>query len=551
MLKTLLLSILLATNIHYFPPVDYEISLAGNFGEPRPNHFHGGIDVKTDGVEGKHIYAIADGYVSRITVGYYGFGNAVYVTHPDGYTSVYCHLKSFSPRIKHLLRQWQYQHRSYIADVRLNALQCPVSQGQLIAVSGNTGSSQAPHLHMEIHDTYTWNMVDPLDFLADSVTDGMPPMAHGMMVYPQQGEGVFCGGSSKQTYGFGSHNLSRKFTAWGKVGFGVWANDYMEITYNRYGVRETILTVDGREVFHSNVTDIPVNDNRMVNSWGDYEHYCRYGVWYLKSFIEPGNTLPILWADKNRGIVDFNQERDYHLMYTLRDFKGNSSFYTFTVRGVKQRLPQKHTAKPMLLMKWNKTNTYVRPGMQLVIPYGLLGDDVELQPAVRQIPGALSPAYSYYHSSYPLFNWAEISIAATKKVPHPDKLYIACNNGANHYNGGVYKDGWVTGRMRELGATYTLAYDATAPAINPVGQASWNSTKVIRIGLSDAGSGIKSYSATVDGKFVLFERVPKSPWVMCRLKETPLNPTGQLHTLRFTAVDNRDNQRVFTAKIKY
>ena len=127
----LFLSILLSI---YHPPVSYDISLAGNFGEPRPHHFHGGIDIKTDGVEGKAIYAIGDGYVSRVTMGLYGFGNAVYVTHPEGYTSVYCHLKAFSPRIKAALRRYQYQHETSEGDAYFSALECPVSQGQARSV---------------------------------------------------------------------------------------------------------------------------------------------------------------------------------------------------------------------------------------------------------------------------------------------------------------------------------------------------------------------------------------------------------------------------------
>ena len=114
--------LLLAIRVTYASPVDYDVTLAGNFGEPRLNHFHCGIDVKTDGVEGKRLMAVADGYVSRITVGLSGFGNALYITHPDGNTSVYCHLKSFTPAITRLLRKWQYAHKSYVADVRLGPL---------------------------------------------------------------------------------------------------------------------------------------------------------------------------------------------------------------------------------------------------------------------------------------------------------------------------------------------------------------------------------------------------------------------------------------------
>ena len=179
--------------------LSYDISLAGNFGEPRPHHFHGGIDIKTDGVEGKAIYAIGDGYVSRVTMGLYGFGNAVYVTHPEGYTSVYCHLKAFTPRIKAALRRYQYQHETSEGDARFSPLECPVSQGQLIAISGNTGNSMGPHLHLEIHDTETWDMLDPYDFLADYITDTIPPKVRGMMIYPQAGEGIVNGKSTKQT----------------------------------------------------------------------------------------------------------------------------------------------------------------------------------------------------------------------------------------------------------------------------------------------------------------------------------------------------------------
>lgn len=546
-----IVSLLLAVNITYQSPVAYEISLAGNFGEPRPNHFHGGIDVKTGGIEGKAIYSVADGYVSRVTVGLLGFGNAVYVSHPDGHTSVYCHLKSFAPRIQRLVKRWQYAHQAYVADVRLTPTDCPVSRGQLIAVSGNTGASQAPHLHMEIHDTRTGDMLDPLDFLGSYVSDGLRPMAHGFMVYPIEGEGCFNGGSSKQTFGFGSHNLTRQFTAWGKVGFGLWANDYMEITYNRYGVRETVLEVDGHEVFHSVVDGIPIQSNRMVNSWGDYEHYMRYNVWYMKSFIEPGNTLPILKANAEGGIINFSEARDYHLKYILKDFKGNIAEYTFTVKGKPMPLRKKVAADSRLLMRWNRTNSYSSPGMQLVIPMGMLPDNVELRPVVRRQIGKLSDTYSFFNRSYPLFNWSELSIAVHKNVDDPSKLYIVSHYGADRFQGGTYRNGWVTGRIRELGATYELEYDDQPPTITPIGQALWSQNHVIRLGLSDAKSGVKSYKGYIDGRFVLFEEVPKSPWVICRLRDTPINSTGKMRRLTFVATDHRNNTKKFETQIKY
>ena len=221
----------MAAALQFGSPVHFPITLAGNFGEPRPNHFHGGIDVCTESAVGKPLFSIGEGYVSRVTVGLYGFGNAVYIQHPNGKTSVYCHLKDFPPAIRQEVTKYRLAHGqkdridewhnpSEPADLYFRPMQLPVAKGQLIAISGNTGSSVAPHLHLEIHDTDTWAMRDPLDELKDCITDHTPPQAHAFMAYPQQGEGIFCHSDKKQLFGFPSNHLEREFTAWGKVGFG-------------------------------------------------------------------------------------------------------------------------------------------------------------------------------------------------------------------------------------------------------------------------------------------------------------------------------------------
>jgi len=328
-------------NVDYCPPVDYDIVLAGNFGEPRPWHFHGGLDVKTGNVEGKQIFSIADGYVSRLTVNMYGFGNAIYVNHPDGMTSVYCHLKRFADKYEHQLQRTGLRDTLSLV---FPAEQFPVKSGDIIAISGNTGHSTGPHLHLELHDTKTWVMADPMEKLARFIPDTVAPQAHSFMAVPQDGEGLFNGGYTKQTFGFGQPDvkkqhttwtLSREFTAWGRVGFALWADDYSEATYNHYGVRYTQLLVDGREVFHSDVSGIPVSCQPEVNQWGDYDHWRHTHIWYMKSYREPGMRLPILHTDFSRGIVNFSEERPYHLTYILRDYQGNWSQYNFTVLGVR------------------------------------------------------------------------------------------------------------------------------------------------------------------------------------------------------------------------
>ena len=575
----LLLSIIL--NI-FAPPVDYDISLAGNFGEPRPNHFHGGLDVRTEGREGKHIYAIGDGYVSRITMGKDGFGNAVYITHPSGHTSIYCHLKAFSPRIKAALRRYQYEHQTNEADARLTPRDVPVSQGQFIALSGNTGNSTAPHLHLEIHDTRTWNMLDPYQFLNDYIQDSVPPQVHAIMAIPLGG--TFNG--KRQESQFSPSTLHPQFTAWGPVGFAIWADDYMQGSYNHYGIHETLLYVDGQMAFHSVVDNIPTRLNRMVNSWGYYDHWRRHRSWFMKSYKEPGNLLGCLITDDHRGVIHFTEERDYQLEYVLRDFKGNEARYAFTVTAQRPSdVPSpsssssssssspspwspspssalSHSFPPVgraaalpqpPILRWNRTTAVTLPGMQLVVPYGLVATDTPLQPRRHEQPEALSDAYQFADASLPLMTDALLSISLARlHTPStslasldPSKLYIANENG--RFMGGDVSDGWITGRVRELAGRYQVVCDEAPPVVKPQ---SFGGKRLL-LSVTDSQSGIASWTATVDGRFVVFDAIEKTSTFAYELNESWLRQTGATHRLRFEVTDNCKNTTVYESEFTY
>ena len=180
--------------IRFHSPVDYKMTLAGNFGEPRPNHFHCGIDVRTAGVEGKAMYSLADGYVSRITIGHSGFGLALYVTHPnEGYTSVYCHLRNFVPKLADIVKRHRYAHEVDLVDIDLGPDDFPVKAGQLIAYSGNSGASTGPHLHLELWRTSDGALIDPLPFFTPLLRDNIRPKAHAVMLYPKYNKGLING----------------------------------------------------------------------------------------------------------------------------------------------------------------------------------------------------------------------------------------------------------------------------------------------------------------------------------------------------------------------
>ena len=541
--------LILSAGLAYSPPVDYAVTLAGNFGEPRPNHFHCGIDVKTGGVEGKRIYAIADGYVSRITVGLDGFGNALYITHPDGRVSVYCHLRSFTPKLARMLRRWQYAHESWAADVRLAPGECPVSRGQWVAVSGNTGASLAPHLHLELRDALSGHVLDPLDVLGFCVGDSVPPMAHGFMACPVEGEGTFSGMSANSTHGFASHRLQRQFTAWGRVGFAIWANDYMDGVYNKFGVRQTVLKVDGREVFRCDVDRLPPVLNAQVNHLFDYSHYYRFRTWYQRAFLLPGVTLPFASADANRGIVDFSEERDYHVEYELTDFFGNISTYSFTVTGRRSAAPRHAPAECGRALRYDRFGEVALPGVSLVLPPGALSADCSLSPRFVKSASGLSPAVLFSSQPMHLMRRCELSIAVRQEVANPGKLYIVGSDGRCY--GGRYASGWVTANVRDLGVAYRIAYDDSPPAVAPLRQGSWHSSGKMFFRVGDGESGVKSLKGYVDGRFVLFEKRDRSDVYMCDLRSSPLPRQGRKRTLRLIAEDRCGNKAELSTDIFY
>ncbi len=536
----LIANILLAA-LTFVSPVKFDVSLAGNFGEPRPHHFHGGLDIKTQREEGKPIHAVGDGYVCRVTVSSTGYGNAVYVRHPDGHTTVYAHLQRFAPAIEAKVKKWQYEHHSWAADVPFRATDCPVSQGQVIALSGNTGSSMGPHLHLEFHQTDTWDLYDPLEFIPSLLQDKKAPEVHGVMAYPVAGRGVFCGKVSKTKISPSASDSSR-LEAWGEVGFAINADDYMDGSPNYYGIRRTVLYVDDQEVFRSDVNGIPVNCNRMVNSWGDYDEYRKEKHWYMKSFVEPGNTLPVLHADANRGIVHFNQERDYHIRYELCDFFGNAVTYRFVVKGHRMDIPPRKLAEGERLLRLDET-AYEQPALKLSLPPGALADDVVISP--RDSTGTYAKAYRLARKSVPLLRQAQLSMQVSRQVDDVNKLFIAADGRSI---GGEYHDGWMVANILDIGQMFTVDYDDTPPRVERLGDAREG---VLAFQIEDEATGVAVVEASIDGQFVLFAPVGHTTRYTCSLKNTPVRPTGQIRTLTLQARDNRGNQSVYTATIKY
>lgn len=530
-------------------PFDFPLYLSGNFGELRTNHFHGGLDFKTQGVVGKPLLAIADGHISKVTVSAGGYGNGLYITHSNGYTSVHGHLDRFLPEIAALVHQKQYEEESFAVTLEFAPHEFPVRQGDVVAYAGNTGYSFGPHLHMEIRKTDTNEPIDPLLYYIDNIADHIAPRASHIMVYGAPQKGVV---ASTTPNGIAEvdgkvifncqHSTPNSIVAWGRISTAIAANDYMDGTTNIYGVRHVRLFVDNKLVSYSDVNTYAFDEDLLINSWTDYAEHRRTGRWYMRSAIDANNELRMLHADEDRGWVTIDEERDYHFRYELEDLHGNSSHYRFVVRG--KRMPLITQLRNYhFYMDAARDNRFHVADVELWMPYGTLFDDTELDYDV--IPSATDYAAIYQFSTHPiaLRRSAEITLPlCTNENIDNKKYYIARVDGADRkYCGGSYKLGRITANISELGS-YTVCADTVPPMITPIGESTWKRRGVITFRITDGQSGIHSYRGKIDGKWVLFKYSSKNARLWCDLKAEGIDNSP--HRIEIIVTDRRGNIRV-------
>lgn len=516
----------------FIPPFDFPITFSGNFGEIRANHFHGGLDFKTGGTIGKPVRALADGYISRIRVTH-GSGYVLDVAYDNGYSTINRHLSAFVGDVARRVEDLQYEKESWEVEITPEPDEYPVKAGQIIALSGNTGYSFGPHLHLDMIETATDEYIDPLPFFMNKVKDKTAPRAEGIMLFPQPGKGVVEGKQTRRA--FPAHP-TKPITAWGLIGAGIRAYDYMDGVQNKYGVKTVILEVDGEEVFRSTIDRFAYEENRYINSWTHGQ--------YMKSFIEPGNRLRMLQASNgNRGLVEINEERPYRFVYTLSDALGNTSKVRFTVQGQKTTIaPVEHREKYAL--KWDKVNYLQEPGLELVIPKGMLYDDVLLNYSVRADSGDIAFTYQLNDTRIPMHNACDLRIGLRRRpVEDMTKYYVAgvTARGGKYRIGGKYEDGVMKVRIRDLG-TYTVAVDTVPPVITPVNQAQWGRTGKIIFKAKDKETGINTYRGTIDGKYALFGKPNSiSGNLVCELDPKHVEKGGK-HVVEMTVTDGCGNR---------
>ncbi len=494
---------------YFRSPLDIPMQLSGNFGELRPNHFHAGFDLRTQQKEGLKVYAVADGYVSRIKISTFGNGKTIYINHPNGYTSVYGHLKMANGEIENYIKKTHYKEASFEIEMFFKPDEMVVKKGEIIAFSGNTGASEGPHLHFEFRDTKTEFIINPMLFGYDKfLKDTKKPVVSGVYVYPLDSKTTV--NHSKRplllnvslqkdgTY------LSDKVVANGTIGFGISAYDTDDVSFNNNGVYKVQSFYNGKPNFGYEFNTYSFDEMRYINALIDYSRYKKMQQRVQKLFMKNPYNLSIIQADENKGVLQVTPNLASLYRIEVSDFFGNKKIIAIPIQyDLLSTTIAPEPVQSNYFVKANKDSNFALANMSVFFPAGTFYEDFDLNFDVK------NDTLFLHDDTVPTHTNFTVSIEDTKSTEaQREKMFIGRIEGKKiNYNPTYRKDSIFNTKVKILGK-YALVADTIAPKITmavPV-EGKWISEqKTIQLSIYDDVSGIKSYNGYLNGKWVLFE----------------------------------------------
>ena len=542
-----------ATNDSFRSPVDFDISVSGNFGEIRSDHFHSGIDIRTQGVTGKKIYAVGDGYISRIKVEPGGYGKSLYITHPGGLMTLYGHLDRFNPDIERYVKEKQYEEKKHALNIYPLKSDFPLKMGQVIAYSGNSGYSFGPHLHFEIRNAANQNVRNVL--LYDlGINDIVAPKFFSLCIYPLEMNSYVNNNAEKQIIPVSGENGRYKLQngnsprITGKIGFGIEAYDYINGSASRCGIYIVELYADSTLVYSSSLDEFSFAESRYINSFIDYEEKQKSGRSILKAYIEPNNRLSIYENNVNNGLIEFFDDNPHLISIIIKDTYLNTSRLDFTVMSQTTNQVNDRDLKKEYIqeMPWDALNVFERDDIRLVIPDGALYKDLQFNYSrIDNGPELFSAVHCIHNIYTPLHLQSELSIRPRNFPPDLQEKAILVKSdkeGIWRYAGGEWDNGFVKGKITEFG-NYAVSADTSAPVIKPfnfIGIPDMSDMNSILFIITDDLSGIMSYEGYIDNEWALFEYDAKNNLVLYKFDPARIK-REQKHELELYIIDNKQN----------
>ena len=494
--------------------MDIPVYLSATFAELRTNSFHAGVDIKTQGVEGKKIYAVADGYVSRIGVSPFGYGNVVYITHNDGYTSVYAHLQKFNKAIGDYVRDYQYRNKTFSASIYLSKETIPIKAGDFIGYSGNTGSSGGPHLHYEIRHTKSEKPVNPLYF-GLKVADDVRPNIKGIAVYPVDDESTV-----EQKNQPSYFNVEGKKAAYvlkdkpyvyanGSIAFGINTDDQVGTSPNRNGPYTYELYLDDELSFKFECDSFSYSEPKYINSLIDYKRFKEKENRFVRTEVDPFNKLS-MYVKKN-GVVKVDEGDTVDVRFNIADYAGNVSVASFKLVGtapVEVEQPSRSRSQYFVKADGSLNNQINLEGFQVSLEKGTLFRDTWMNTGSSDAKGCCSRCYRFGDFTQAVFKLFKVRIKPDAKWAGNKKLFIAYFDGngkVSSLGGKLCDDGFVETTTRSLGQ-YALKIDSIAPVIKVLNfkeNDTITSSNTLKIKITDDMTGIDSYNIYADDAWLL------------------------------------------------
>ena len=528
---------------YFRDPLAIPISLSGNFGELRPNHYHMGLDIKTMARVNLPVYAAADGYIARVKIEPAGFGRAIYINHPNGFTTLYAHLNEFFPQLELYVKQEQYRQKSWKVFLDLPPGLFPVKKGDFIAYSGTTGGSQAPHLHFEIRKTADDANLNPLLF-GLPLADQIKPMILRLAVYDR----------NKSTYEQSPKLVPVKKTANGyvtvpsvitvnseKISFAITAFDTHTGSTNLNGIYEAFLYDNDRLVEGFQIDNISYNDTRYVNANIDYRTRANGGS-YLQHLSElPGYVNSIYTKTASNGVLDISDGSIHVIRIAVKDAYSNTSELNYSVRfsgsSVKATVPAGKMFYPLMV------DISENDDCEFYMGENCLYDSVHIR-YMRSLPSnaaIISAVHTIGNTNIPLQDSFVVRIKPLQLITPGDREHIVMQRfagGDKDVEKVEWQNTWASARFRDFGS-FQLVLDKEPPVILPVGNISGNLSRSAWIAFTvrDNLESFKNFRAELDGKWLRFTN-DKGRTFIYRFDE--MCPPGQ-HTLKITVEDEAGN----------
>ena len=533
---------------YFKKPLNILPDASGTFGELRSTHFHAGDDYRTQQRVGLPLHAAAQGYVSRVRVQIGGGGNSVYITHPNGFTSVYLHMDEFNQELTKIVRAEQYKLKRFDVDIQLKENQLKLTQGQFFGKAGNTGGSAGPHLHFEIRDTKTQHPLNPQLF-GLHFKDVYAPTINGITLYDLN-QNIFNEHTGRRyqqlkALGSGRYGLASQepVAVNGKFGIGINTIDRHRAGGFTNGVYSIELYVDGKAISTVLFEELDFGTSSAIHAYIDYPQFKKTKVKIQKSFKDPGNPINIFKHLTNNGIIELLDDEIHTIKYVVKDVHGNCSELNFKVRNTPSYTPKVIPADGKLF-SYQQENSFSTEDLRVLIPKGALYSDLDfLYRKEKSSAASYSDIHHIHNELTPLFSTYNLRIKPTNLPKHLEAKAIIASKKSGSV-GGKFEDGWVSVNTKIFGSFY-VTVDTIAPIITPRnlsdGKNLSNQSK-IDFTIRDNFSGIQSFNAYIDDRWVLMEYDSKNRHLWHKFE--PTLAKGK-HNFKLVVKDWKDNEKIY------